>query len=57
MICEWCEAELPRVVKSGRSRRFCSARCRQAACRARKAERPSAGLSGAGGLVLTASVL
>ena len=33
------------MVKSGRSRRFCSARCRQAACRARKAERPSAGLS------------
>lgn len=45
MICEWCETELPRVVKAGRSRRFCSARCRQAACRARKAERTSAGLS------------
>ena len=45
MICEWCETELPRAIKSGRSRRFCSARCRQAACRARKAERPSAGLS------------
>ena len=45
MICEWCETELPRVVKAGRSRRFCTARCRQAACRVRRAERPSAGLS------------
>ena len=44
MICEWCETELPRTVKPGRSRRFCTARCRQAACRARRAERPSAGL-------------
>ena len=33
------------MVKAGRSRRFCSARCRQAACRARRAGRPSAGLS------------
>lgn len=33
------------MVKAGRSRRFCSARCRQAACRARKAERTPAGLS------------
>ena len=45
MICEWCETELPRAIKSGRSRRFCSARCRQAACRARKAATASAGLS------------
>ena len=44
MRCERCDDKLPRTIKDGRSRRFCSSRCRQAAYRARKAETASAGV-------------
>lgn len=45
MRCEQCNGDLPKAIRAGRSRRFCTSRCRQAAYRLRKSVSNSSGLS------------
>lgn len=45
MRCEQCNGDLPKAIRAGRSRRFCTSRCRQAAYRLRKSVSSSSGLS------------